>query len=249
MEIKPSEIYDLCRLAKKAKEGHIGSSLSVLNILNAIYALKMDRSIEFIMSKGHASLGLYLILKKYGYVSVDQLESFCEADSNLGGHPNFRKVGGIFGSTGSLGHGLPQAVGKAIAFNAHGSKARVVVLVGDGEMNEGSNWEAILLGAHHNLANLICIVDFNSSSERALTVKKVPSAIEALGWHVARIDGHDEKALELELLRSDIRAPRLIWATTIKGKGISFMEGNPEWHHKSPSEDDLALIAKELGIA
>jgi len=248
MEIKPSEIYDLCRIAKKAKEGHIGSSLSVLNILNAIYALKMDRSIEFIMSKGHASLGLYLILKKYGYVSVDQLESFCETDSNLGGHPNFRKVDGIFGSTGSLGHGLPQAVGKAIAFKANGSQARVVVLVGDGEMNEGSNWEAILLGAHHNLTNLICVVDFNGSSERALSVMKVPNAIEALGWNVSFVDGHDEEEIKFGLL-SSINAPKLLWASTIKGKGISFMEGNPEWHHKSPTENELALIAKELGVA
>lgn len=249
MEIKPSEIYDLCRIAKKAGEGHIGSSLSVLNILNAIYALKIDRPIEFIMSKGHASLGLYLILKKYGYLSENQLESFCEADSALGGHPNYRKVDGIFGSTGSLGHGLPQAIGKAMAFKAKGGDDKVIVLVGDGEMNEGSNWEAILLGAHHNLDNLTCVVDFNSSSERALTVKKMPIAIEALGWHVACIDGHNENDLKHQLTRIDINAPKLIWASTIKGKGISFMEGNPEWHHKSPSDNELALIAKELGIA
>lgn len=248
MEIQPSEIYDLCRIAKKANEGHIGSSLSVLNILNTIFALKKARPIEFIMSKGHASLGLYLILKKYGYVSLEQFESFCQEDSDLGGHPNYRKMDGIFGSTGSLGHGLPQAVGKAIALKAKGLDTRTVVLVGDGEMNEGSNWEAILLGAHHNLANLICVVDSNGSSERALTVMKVPNAIEALGWNVSFVDGHNEKEIELELL-SSLNAPKLIWASTIKGRGISFMEGNPEWHHKSPTEDELALIAKELGVA
>lgn len=248
MEIQPSEIYDLCRIAKKANEGHIGSSLSVLNILNTIFALKKARPIEFIMSKGHASLGLYLILKKYGYVSSEQFESFCQEESDLGGHPNYRKMDGIFGSTGSLGHGLPQGVGKAIALKAKGLDTQTVVLVGDGEMNEGSNWEAILLGAHHNLANLTCVVDFNGSSERALTVKKVPNAIEALGWSVSFVDGHNEKEIELELL-SSLNAPKLIWASTIKGRGISFMEGNPEWHHKSPTEDELALIAKELGVA
>jgi len=135
-----------------------------------------------------------------------------------------------------------------MALKAKGLNTRTVVLVGDGEMNEGSNWEAILLGAHHNLANLICVVDFNGSSERALTVMKVPNAIEALGWNVSFVDGHDEKEIELELL-SPLNAPKLIWASTIKGRGISFMEGNPEWHHKSPTEDELALIAKELGVA
>lgn len=248
MEIQPSDIYDLCRIAKKANEGHIGSSLSVLNILNSIFALKKSRPIEFIMSKGHASLGLYLILKKYGYVSSEQLESFCQDKSDLGGHPNFRKMDGIFGSTGSLGHGLPQAVGKAIALKAKGLDTPTVVLVGDGEMNEGSNWEAILLGAHHNLTNLICVVDFNGSSERALSVMKVPNAIEVLGWNVSFVDGHDEEEIKFGLL-SSINAPKLLWASTIKGKGVSFMEGNPEWHHKSPSENELALIAKELGVA
>lgn len=248
MEIKPSEIYDLCRVAKKANEGHIGSSLSVLNILNTVFALKEHRSIEFIMSKGHASLGLYLILKKYGYISSQQFESFCKKDSDLGGHPNFHKIDGIFGSTGSLGHGLPQAVGKAFALKAKDVDTKIVVLVGDGEMNEGSNWEAILLGAHHNLDAITCVVDFNGSSERALSVIRVPQAVEALGWSVFFVDGHDEKELKKIMLHST-NAPKLIWASTIKGKGISFMEKNPEWHHKAPSESELVLIAKELGVA
>lgn len=250
MKITVKDIFEICELASKSKEGHLGSSLSILNILNCIYRSTDVSKNPFILSKGHASLGLYLILKKYGHISQGQFESFCEFNSILGGHPHFRKIpNGVFGSTGSLGHGLPIAVGKALAFKAVNSKAKVIVLIGDGELNEGSNWEAFLLSVHHKLDNLICIVDFNKSSERALTVKNVPGALIKLGWTVKEINGHDENELENELDKVDIDKPKLIWANTIKGKGISFMEGNPEWHHKFPTETELNLIKKELNYA
>ncbi len=246
--IKSQEIFELCRLAAMAKEGHIGSSLSILNILNAIYFMKEKNTIEFILSKGHASLALYIILKKYEYINSDQLSSFCKVDSSFGGHPDYTKVPGIFGSTGSLGHGLPQAVGKALALKAKKSKNNVVVLIGDGEINEGSNWEAFLLGVHHNLDNLTCIVDFNGSSERAVSVTRVPNALHSLGWDVKEVNGHSEADIIKAYSSRLKRFPTVIWANTTKGKGISFMENNPEWHHKFPSFFELDMIAKELKV-
>lgn len=248
-KVQARDIYRLCHIASKSKEGHIGSSLSILNILNAVYFRLMDSTDAFILSKGHASLGLYIMLEKYGYITPDQLNSFCEKESILGGHPNFRKVPGIFGSTGSLGHGLPMAVGKAMALKLAKSESKVVVLIGDGELNEGSNWEAFLLAAHHQLDNLVCIADFNKSSERALSVLRAPPAIKALGWDCTEIDGHDEDQILNALNSRTDNSPKFIWAHTIKGRGISFMEGNPEWHHKFPSEVELAAIAKELSLA
>lgn len=249
MKITNKDIFDICELASKSKEGHIGSSLSILNILNTIYENINVSNNPFILSKGHASLGLYLILKKYNYISKEEFDSFCEYDSLLGGHPHFRKVPGILGSTGSLGHGLPMAVGKALGFKATKNESSVYVLIGDGELNEGSNWEAFLLASHHKLDNLVCIVDFNKSSERALSVTRVPKAIAELGWHLLEIDGHNEIEISNALKNKINNKPTLIWANTIKGKGISFMEGNPEWHHKSPTEIELEKIKKELNYA
>ena len=250
MELNKKEIFEICELASKSKEGHIGSSLSILNILNCIYKSYDVSKNPFILSKGHASLGLYVILKKYGFINQEQLDSFCDFNSILGGHPHFRKIpNGVFGSTGSLGHGLPIGVGKALAFKASNIESKVTVLIGDGELNEGSNWEGFLLSVHHKLDNLTCIVDFNNSSERALSVKNVPRALAELGWFVKEINGHDEYEIEQILKEEIIGKPKLIWANTIKGKGISFMEGNPEWHHKSPTESELILIKKELNYA
>lgn len=247
MKITNEDIYEMCELCSQKREGHLGSSLCILNLLNAIYSFKSSKDV-FILSKGHASLGLYLILKKYNYISEDTFKTFCDFDSPLGGHPNFRKVKGIFGSTGSLGHGLPLAIGKALSYKYQKDSRKIYVLIGDGEINEGSNWEAFLLAVHHKLDNIICIVDDNNSSERALSVANVPKSISALGWEVVSIDGHDELKIRNEI-EGCAKYPKLIWANTIKGKGISFMENNPEWHHKFPNQNELNLIKSELGLA
>jgi transketolase len=245
MTVLRDEVLKVCELAHAKKEGHIGSSLSILNILNAVFKAKSQVDLDFILSKGHASLGLFVILQKYGHIDSKALNSFCDFESNLGGHPDYRKVPGIKFSTGSLGHGFPQGIGLALAKRAIGNSISTIVLVGDGELNEGTNWEAALLACHHNLGRLKLIVDFNKSSERALSVKRVPAAFEALGWHVSRIDGHDELSVISEIFR-DTSAPHLIWCDTIKGYGVSFMADNPEWHHKSPSSAELEEIRKEL---
>lgn len=239
----------ICDIAHKKKEGHIGSSLSILDILNCVYKLKENNNnLELVLSKGHASLGLYAILNHYGFIDDDSLESFCDFGSPLGGHPDYKKIPGFKFSTGSLGHGLPQAIGYALANRLCDGGHQVVVVCGDGEMNEGSMWESALLAAHHKIDSLKLIVDFNGSSERALSVENVPRAFEALGWEVSFIDGHNEVEIEASILLRTSR-PHLIWAKTVKGKGISFMEGNPEWHHKSPNEHELLAIKKELGYA
>jgi len=247
--IDNDDIYRVCEIAHQAREGHIGSSLSILNILNVVYGHWVRGGVTFILSKGHASLGLYIILNKYGLISDSQLTSFCRPDSILGGHPDCLKVPGIFGSTGSLGHGLPLAVGRALAQRASSGGTRIVVLVGDGEVNEGTHWECFLLAAHHKLDNLVCVVDFNGSSERALSVKSVPKAVSALGWEGREVDGHDEAELAQAIFAPANHSPRLVWARTVKGRGVSYMEGNPEWHHKWPSKDELLRIKTELGIA
>ena len=176
------------------------------------------------------------------------MDSFCDFGSKLGGHPDYHKVPGIKFSTGSLGHGFPQSIGLALANRAINDSRYIITLCGDGELNEGSNWEAALLATHHNLSNLKLIVDFNKSSERALTVRKIPDAFSALGWDVSKVDGHDYDQL-LQALKVKTNAPHLIWADTIKGRGISFMENNPEWHHKVPNNDEIQLIKKELRVA
>ena len=240
-------IYEICELAHLSKEGHIGSSLSILNILDRIYynKSKIDVDVDFVMSKGHASLGLYSILKKYGYIDRNQLDSFCKLNSDCGGHPDFNKVPGILGSTGSLGHGLPIGLGRAMS-NLHLKINReVIVLIGDGELNEGSNWESFLVAAHHKINNLKVFVDYNGSSERAISVDKAYLAIEKLGWETVVIDGHDNEAID-NALRIKSEKPVLLWAKTIKGNGVSFMEGNPEWHHKAPTLNELNQIKLEL---
>lgn len=249
MKITTKIAMRICEIAHNKKEGHIGSSLSILNLLNVVYKLKQNgRNLDFILSKGHASLGLYCVLNHYGYITDDELNSFCDYNSKLGGHPDFRKVKGIKFSTGSLGHGLPQALGLAMAKRSKVQTGNVVVLCGDGEMNEGSNWEAGLLAAHHNVSNIKLIVDYNKSSERAVSVSRIPEAFSALGWEVSYVNGHAESEIGAAL-ELDVDRPHLIWAETVKGFGISFMEGNPEWHHKSPNEDELMSIKKELGYA
>lgn len=248
MQMTNKDLLDICMIAARAREGHLGSSLSVLDILSVIFRDKSKHDC-FILSKGHASLGLYYILYKYKYINADILNSFCQLGSPLGGHPDFHKVPGVFGSTGSLGHGLPLGIGKALARRTTCRDGLVIVLVGDGELNEGSIWESFLLGSHHSLDNLVCIVDFNGSSERAVSVQNSHHAVGKLGWKVTEVDGHHHESLRQAIFNDLGKAPKLVWAHTIKGKGIALMEGNPEWHHRTPDPNDLIRISKELGLA
>lgn len=235
-------------IAATNKEGHLGSSLSVLDILYVLYKrfvtdFKTEDRNRLIFSKGHGSLGLYAILEHLKLLE-ENLDTFCKFDSNLGGHP-FIKVKGVEIPTGSLGHGLPIGVGMAMGYKAQSFKNKIYVIIGDGELNEGSNWEALLLASHHNLDNLCCILDYNRSNDRALKLDVISEKIKSFGWDVREIDGHNENEIYLNLATS-CNKPLFIIANTIKGKGVSLMENNPEWHHKFPNKEEYEKILTEL---
>lgn len=229
--------------------GHLGSSMSMIEILRVLYdsVLKFDPLIpeaperdRFILSKGHGCLALYAILADRGFFEVNELESFCRPTSRLGGHPERGKVPGVEASTGALGHGVPIGVGMAIGLRLRKSQSRVFVLTGDGEINEGSNWEALMAAAKHKLSNLTVMVDYNKlqsygRTTDVLDLEPLVDKFKSFGFVICEVDGHDVAALEemFSKLPFNKNAPSAIICHTIKGKGFPFAEGNPEWHHKS----------------
>ena len=226
-------------IAYKAKEGHIASSLSILDILYVLYDKILNNEHHFILSKGHASLGLYVILEHFNLLE-ENLEDFCKMNGKLGGHPN-NKIKNIEASTGSLGHGLPMAVGIAMGEKIKKTNLKTFVIIGDGESNEGTNWESALLASNHKLDNLVCILDYNHSNDRALKLDNLKNKFESFNWDVIEINGHSIDEITKALSYNSDK-PLLILANTIKGKGIPFMENNPEWHHKAPNEDEYNKI-------
>ena len=245
----------LLEVATKAKDGHVPSSLSILDILYVMFMEFIPGTKEsindlnrnrFILSKGHASLGLYVVLYETGEISESELFSFGRFNSNLGGHPDRNKILAIEASTGSLGHGLPQAIGLALGLRIKKSTGHVFVLIGDGEANEGSIWESALLANHHKLGNLTCIIDNNLSSENCLAMGSFVDKFQAFGWAALEINGHDHLEIKRALSLRDSNKPIAIIANTIKGFGIPSMQSNPEWHHKSPNLEELASLLKDL---
>ena len=238
-------ISRIAELSVIGKEGHVPSALSILDIIWVIYNkiininLLKRRSRKrdfFILSKGHGCLAQYVVLEKKGIISKKNLNTFCKYKSNFGGHPDSNKIEGIECSTGSLGHGFPFAAGVAYGNKLLNIKSKVITLVGDGECNEGSIWETCMIASHHKLNNLICIVDKNKSSDRALKIDDLKSKFKSFGWLAVNIDGHSQKEI-FKALNIKSRKPLAIIANTIKGKGINFMENNPEWHHKNLNQD------------
>ena len=238
-------ISRIAELSLIGKEGHVPSALSILDIIWVIYNkiininLLKRRSRKrdfFILSKGHGCLAQYVVLEKKGIISKKDLNTFCKYKSNFGGHPDSNKIEGIECSTGSLGHGFPFAAGVAYGNKLLNIKSKVITLVGDGECNEGSIWETAMIASHHKLNNLICIVDKNKSSDRALKIDDLKSKFKSFGWRAINIDGHSQKEI-FKALNIKSKKPLAIIANTIKGKGINFMENNPEWHHKNLNQD------------
>lgn len=229
--------------------GHLGSSMSMVEILRVLYdsVLKFDPKNpqaadrdRFILSKGHGCLALYAILADRGFFPVNELESFCRPTSRLGGHPERGKVPGVEASTGALGHGVPIGVGIALAMRLQKNPSRVFVLTGDGEINEGSNWEALMAAAKHKLTNFTVMVDYNKLQSYGRTVdvldlEPLVDKFKSFGFVTHEVDGHDVSALETIMKKLPFAkdAPSAIICHTIKGKGFPFAEGNPEWHHKS----------------
>lgn len=249
------------RMVVMSKASHIGSALSIVDILAVLYfnilritknnLYNAERDI-FILSKGHACVSLYAILGLLDYFPISELESYGKNGSNFMNHIS-HKVPGVEFSTGSLGHGLPFATGKALASKILNKKNKIFVIVGDGELDEGSNWEALLFSSHHKLDNLIVIVDYNNL--QSLTTVKDTLNLEPLrdkfisfGSHVLDVNGHDH--IEMNKVFNDAininGKPVVIIATTIKGKGVSYMENKVKWHYSTPNEVELEIAIKEI---
>lgn len=246
----------------EAKAGHIGGDMSAIDILTTLYfhVLRYDPAKplaperdRFILSKGHCAGALYVTLAEAGFIERAELSSFLKPDSRLNGHPNRTKVPGVETNTGPLGHGLPVAVGMAKAAKISKASWRTYVLTGDGELQEGSNWEAAMAAAQFKLDNLTLIIDRNRLQQGART--ETTNALEpladkwrAFGWSVSEIDGHDLSELIAALSpdRVDEGRPNCIIAHTNKGEGISFMRDKVEWHHKVPSAAEYEQARREL---
>ncbi len=260
---------DLRKMIVKTLEaggrGHIGASLSVIEILRVLYddILTFDsKNPEWfhrdrcILSKGHGCIALYVMLAEKGFIPESELWKFCKVDGILGGHPE-HKVAGIEVSTGSLGHGLSLGIGMAL--NARYEKAdyRTIVIVGDGECNEGSVWEAALCAGKHKLKNLTVMIDYNkhqsyASTHEVLDLEPFADKWKAFGFATREVDGHDVKALKSTLLELPFESdkPNAIICHTVKGKGISYAENNLQWHHVSNlTDEDISGLLKELEIA
>lgn len=238
-----------------AGEGHIPSAFSILDLLWVLYDgilridprdPRRDDRDRFILSKGHGSLGLYAVLADKGFFPVAALADFAKFGSAFGGHPDCTKLPGIEASTGSLGHGFPMAVGCAMGLRIRGLRARVYCLIGDGEANEGSIWEAAMLAAHHRLANLFCIVDYNHSTDRALALGDMGAKFAAFGWVVRNVDGHDHAAIRRHLAPGSGDAPICLVAHTVKGFGCPPIENQPAWHHRIPTPAEAAELVRSL---
>lgn len=245
----------ILRATAVSGEGHLASAFSILDILWVLYhhvlrikpaSPQAENRDRFVLSKGHAAIGLYAILAQRGFISFDELLKFAAVDSTLGGHPDGRKVPGVEASTGSLGHGMPMAVGMALGLRIKSETPRVITLIGDGEANEGTIWESAMLAAHHKLGNLTCILDYNHSGDRALRLGDLQAKFAAFGWECCAIDGHDHDHILEALKPTGGDVPRLVVANTIKGKGCPEMEGNPAWHHKIPTPTELESLIAQL---
>lgn len=245
-----------------ARLGHPGGDLSAIDILTALYfrILRIDPANprweerdRFVLSKGHCSAALYAVLARAGFIDHESLATYAKPLSQLNGHPDRNKVPGVEANTGPLGHGLPIAVGMAKAARITGANWKTFVLTGDGELQEGSNWEAAMAAAHFALDNLTVIVDRNrlqqgAETEKTMTLEPLADRWRSFGWTVREIDGHDMN--EIVEVFSCVPfvpgGPNCVIAHTHKGRGVSFMEDNVEWHHRVPTDAQLEQAIAEI---
>ena len=255
---------NILRYIYNANAGHTGGSLSCIDILNVLYNNVMNVSPEnfmsadrdrYIQSKGHSVEALFVVLADKGFFPESDLETLCKYKSHYIGHPT-KKVHGVEQNTGALGHGLPISVGTAIAAKLDNKKYRVFTLLGDGELPEGSNWEAALTAANYKLDNLCAIIDHNKlqitgPTSEVCNTDPIDAKFESFGWTVRHVDGHDLNALKQVFrdLPFTKGKPGLVIAHTIKGKGISYMENMVKWHHGVPDEKQYQDALTELDNA
>jgi len=248
-----------------SNRGHMGSAMSLVEILRVLYddivkfnpkKPKMKNRDRVILSKGHGCLALYSILADKGFIKLKQLDSVSKINSKLGGHPEANKVRGVEASTGALGHGLSIGVGMAIAAKIKKQKHKIFVILGDGEINEGSIWEAALSASKHKLSNLKIILDYNKIqsygfTKEVLNLEPLLDKWKSFGFDVSEVDGHNVKKLKKNLLifykNYKIKRPSITICHTVKGKGFPFAENNPFWHHKNNfTENEKKEIKKFL---
>ena len=260
------ELKDLRRqiffIARKGGSAHLASCYSCLEILYTLYVrgvmrcgpAKSERD-RLILSKGHAGLALYTVMHRAGLMSYEKLASYLQPGGTLGGEPSPRDFPLIEAATGSLGHGLSVGAGMAMAQKMDGLDAHTFVIVGDGELQEGSIWEAVMSASALRLDNLTAIIDCNGLQKMNTTAETMggdpiwADKFAAFGWDVLEADGHDVNALERALKQENLSGkPRAIIAHTVKGKGVSLMENNPNWHFRMPNRKETKIFAAELGI-
>ncbi len=253
---------NILKTAYGAKAGHIGPSFSSVEILTSLYfddVLKYDvnnpldeNRDKFVLSKGHGALLLYSVLCEAGYITADYLKYYCDGEHGLGMHPHINKSFGIETTSGSLGHGVAIANGMALSAKILDNNSKVYVLVGDGECQEGSIWEALLFSGHKKLDNLTVIIDNNkiqgtNFTENILDLGSLSDKLKSFGFSVFEVDGHNFEELKNAFTQISDK-PKAIIANTVKGKGVSFMENNPSYHSKIPMDESIEQAIKELGM-
>ena len=252
---------DILRMVNLGSSAHVGSAFSCTDILACLYNtfLKIDpanpedpeRDI-FILSKGHAGAAVYATLANFGFFSKEILDNHYKDNSDLSGNVSHKNIPGVEFSTGSLGHGLPVAVGVALGMKKKSSNRKVCVLLSDGECDEGSVWEGAMFAAHHELTNLLCVIDYNKiqsldTVENTLKLEPFAAKWTAFGWNVIEVNGHDHGEL-IQVLQSirTAKRPTCLIAHTTKGKGVSFMENSVLWHYRTPVDEEFKNAIQEL---
>jgi transketolase len=252
---------DVLEMVHRARASHVGSCFSIADLLAVLYGTVMTYDIgnvrseardRLILSKGHAAAAVYAALANLGVIQNESLLEYGMNGSKYMTHVS-HKVPGVEFSTGSLGHGLPFGVGKALAAKRRNSSWRVFVVLSDGEMDEGSNWEAMMFASHHKLDNLIAIIDYNKlqsldTIESTLGLEPLVEKLNAFGWATKEVDGHCHKSLLSSLSSTPWLPgkPSMLVMHTVKGRGVRFMENNVEWHYKSPSSEQLVIARNEI---
>lgn len=264
MDFEPEELanhlrIECIKMTNRANSSHLGSMFSCADIISVLYSKimnfdsanpKSEKRDFFFQSKGHAGAVLYAVLSKYGFFEEDLLETYYQNGSKLGGHISHKGIPGVELSTGSLGHALSVSCGVALELKNKSKLNRVFTLLSDGEMDEGSNWEALMFAGHHNLNNLTIIIDYNklqslTSTYETLNLEPLEDKLKDFGWYVTPVDGHDYAELEYSL-QSIKDKPLCIIANTTKGKGVSFMEDSVLWHYRSPQGNEFEDAMREL---
>jgi transketolase len=240
----------ILNISNSSKTSHVGSSLSCVDIILILYKNFINKKNIFILSKGHACLAYYCVLEKFGFISSKILKSYGKNNSILMCHVS-HKVPGIEFSTGSLGHGLPYATGRALAEKINKTNNNIYVLISDGELNEGTTWESLLFASFHKLDNLFIIIDNNKLQSLDLTknvlqLEPLNKKLKSFNCNVKNINGHSLDQIYKSLLKKNNNKPNIIIANTIKGKGVSYMENKIEWHYKYPDKINLKLAIEEL---